>query len=171
VTDYPSSLPLPLIADYQVDITSGLSRVTFEHGNTRQRRSARRERHTFTLSLTLSVQELWTWQSWANQYGYDWHYLNLISNYSGFTDSIAIPHYIRYIGDISIQPLSGTHVMVRVPAEMDLNTLPLGIVQQTGDVYIGGTPAAPSNSNSIQAGTPASPSTDNIIAGQPGLTA
>jgi hypothetical protein len=114
---------------------------------------------------------LWTWQAWANTYGYDWHYLNLISNYSGFTTDIAIPHYVRYTGDIQIQPLGANYFMVSFEAEMDLNTLPQGIVQVTGDWIIGGTPASPSNSNSIQAGTPASPSTDFIIAGSPGLSA
>jgi hypothetical protein len=171
VTTYPSNLPSPQIADYQVNVFSGVSSVTFEGGNTRQRRSARQERYAFRLSVVLSKSELWTWQAWANTYGYDWHYLDLISNFSGFTTDIAIPHYVRYTGDIQIQPLGADYFMASFDAEMDLSTLPLGIVQQTGDVIIGGTPASPSNSNSVQAGTPASPSSNFIIAGQPGLTA
>jgi hypothetical protein len=171
VTTYPSNLPSPQIADYQVNVFSGVSSVTFEAGNTRQRRSARQERYAFRLSVVLSKSELWSWQAWANTYGYDWHYLDLISNFSGFTTDIAIPHYVRYTSDIQIQPLGADYFMASFDAEMDLSTLPLGLVQQTGDVIIGGTPASPSNSDSIQAGTPASPSTDFIIAGQPGLTA
>jgi hypothetical protein len=171
VTTYPSSLPSPQIADYQVETFTGVSAVTFEAGNTRQRRSARQERYAFKLSVVLSKAELWTWQAWVNTYGYDWHYIDLISNFSGFTTDIAIPHYVRYTSDTTIQPLGGGYFRASFDAEMDLATLPLGIVQQTGDVIIGGTPADPSNSNSIQAGTPASPSTDFIIAGSPGLTA
>ena len=72
---------------------------------------------------------------------------------------------------IAIEPVSAAHVRVSVEAEMDLNTLPLGIVDQTGNVYVAGTPASPSSANTIRAGTPASPSTDQIIAGTPGLTA
>lgn len=171
MTAYPSTLPPPLISGYQVDVSVGVSAVVFENGRTRQRRSVQNQRHNFSLSLVLSIAQLWEWQSWANRYGYDWHYLDLVSNFSGFTTSTAIPHYIRYTSDISIQPVSGGHVQVTVQAEMDINTLPLGIVTPTGDVIIGGTPASPNSSNSIQAGIPASPSTDFIIAGSPGLTA
>ncbi len=171
MTAYPSSLPLPLIEGYQVAVTTGVSAVRFENGNTRQRRSARQERHVFTLALVLSIDELWDWQSWANEFGYDWHYLDLTTSFAGFTTGRTLPHYIRYIGDIAIEAVSGEHVRVTVQAEMDLNTLPLGIVDQTGNVYVGGTPASPSNSNTVIAGTPASPSADQIIAGTPGLTA
>lgn len=171
MTDYPDTLPVPQVADYQVSLTTGISRVVFEHGNTRQRRSARKERRTFSLSLVLTTAQLWEWQSWANQYGYDWHYLDLTSDYAGFTTGRTLPHYIRYTGDVSIQSLGGGYVKVLFQAEMDLNTVPLGILTPTGDVIIGGTPASPNSSNSVQAGTPASPSTDIIIAGTPGLTA
>ena len=171
MTAYPSTLPLPQIDGYAVTVNTGVSAVRFENGNTRQRRSARQERHVFTLSLVLSMTELWTWQKWVNQYGYDWHYLDLTTSFAGFTSGRTLPHYIRYIGDIAIQPVSSAHVRVSVEAEMDLNTLPLGIIEQTGDVIIAGTPASPSNSNTIIAGSPASPSADQIIAGTPGLTA
>jgi hypothetical protein len=171
LTAYPSTLPLPQIDGYQMAVNTGVSSVRFENGNTRQRRSARQERHVFALSLVLSVTELWTWQKWANEYGYDWHYLDLTTSFAGFTTGRTLPHYIRYIGDIAIQPVSASHVRVSIEAEMDLNTLPLGIIEQTGDVYVGGTPASPSNANTVIAGTPASPSTDVIVAGTPGLTA
>jgi hypothetical protein len=171
MTAYPSSLPLPQIEGYQVAVTIGTSGVQFENGNSRRRRSARQERHVFSMALVLSVSDLWDWQSWANEFGYDWHYLNLTTSFAGFTTGRTLPHYIRYIGDISIEPVSASHVRVSFQAEMDLNTLPLGIIEQTGNVYVAGTPASPSSSNTIRAGTPASPSTDQIIAGTPGLTA
>lgn len=171
MTAYPAGLPVPLIADYQAVVSSGVSAVAFEHGNTRQRRSVRKERHVFTLSLVLSTSELWTWQSWANTYGYDWHYLNLTSNFSGLAGECAIPHYVRYTGDISIRHLGGDYVMVSFQAEMQVNSLPQGVIVPSGDIIVGGTPASPSNSNDVQAGTPASPSADFIIAGSPGFTA
>jgi len=171
VSQYPSGLPSPLVENYGVDVKYGVSAVTFERGNTRQRRSPSINRRVFSLSMILTTQQLWQWQSWANRYGYDWHYMDLATSYSGALGATAIPHYVRYISDISIQVLDFQHVRVSVQAEMDVNTLPIGIVVPTGDVIIGGTPASPSNSNSVQAGTPASPSTDFIIAGSPGLTA
>lgn len=166
---YPSGLPTALVQDYRVEVSYGVSAVAFERGNSRQRKSVTTQRHVFGLSFVFTVPELWTWQSWANAQGYDWHYMDLISSYSGAAR--AIPHLIRYIGDISFQTVDLEHVRVSVQAEMDLNTLPLGDIVPSGDWIIGGTPAAPSNSNSIQAGTPAAPSPDFIIAGSPGVPA
>lgn len=169
--EYPLGLPAPLVSGYQVDVNYGVTAVAFERGNTRQRKSVTTQRHVFGLSFVFSMTELWEWQSWANRFGYDWHYINLISSYSAANASRAIPHIVRYVGDISFQTVDLDHVRVSVQAEMDLNTLPLGDVILTGDWIIGGTPAAPSNSNSIQAGTPAAPSTNFIVAGSPGVPA
>lgn len=171
MTDFPSTLPSAQVAGYEVAVTTGVTAVRFERGNTRQRRSTQTERHVLSLSLVLTVPQLWTWQLWANQYGYDWHHMDLTTSYSGFTLETAIPHYVRMIGDISLEMLSTEHILARYQVEMDLNTLPEGVTEATGDVIIGGSPSSPSSSNSIQAGTPASPSTDIIIAGSPGLTA
>lgn len=168
---YPSGLPSPLVEDYSVDTRYGVSAVTFERGNTRQRRNASKLRQVFQLTVILTPQQLWTWQSWANAYGYDWHLLDLVNSYSGGVGSVPLSHYVRYISDISIQLVGANNFRVTVQAEMDIDRLPIGIVTPSGNVIIGGTPAAPSNSNSIQAGTPASPSTDFIIAGSPGLNA
>jgi hypothetical protein len=163
---YPLELPGPLVSGYQVDVSYGVTAVAFERGNTRQRRGVTSKRHVFGLSFVFTVPELWTWQSWASRHGYDWHYMDLISSYSGAAR--AIPHLIRYTGDISFQTIDLERVRVSVEAEMDLNTLPLGDVVPSGDWIIGGTPASPSSANWILGGTPASPSTDFIIAGSPG---
>lgn len=170
---YPSGLPSPLVEDYSVDTRYGVSAVMFERGNTRQRRSASKQRQVFQLTMLLTTtSQLWEWQSWANAYGYDWHLMDLVSNHSGAAGGVPLAHYVRYIGDPSIQLVGANNFRVTVPAEMDIDRLPVGvIVIPSGDVFIGGTPASPSNSNSIQAGTPASPSTNSIIAGSPGLTA
>lgn len=167
---YPSTLPCPQIEGYQVDIDYGVSGVTFENGNRRQRRQFRQERHYFTFSLVLTTAQLWTWQSWANQFGYDWHYMNLESNYSGLAGQTLIPHYIRYISDISIEAVDIDYFRVSVQAEMDVDTLPIGVVEFTGDWLIANTPAAPATDRII-AGTPAAPATDFIIAGSPAAPA
>lgn len=172
MSSYPSGLPSPLVEDYSVDTRYGVSAVTFERGNTRQRRNASKQRQVFQLTVILTTAaQLWQWQSWANAYGYDWHLMDLVSNYSGAAGGVPLAHYVRYIGDPSIQLVGANNFRVTVQAEMDIDRLPIGIITPSGNVIIGGTPADPSNDNSIQAGTPASPSTDFIIAGSPGLTA
>lgn len=172
MAEYPATLPGPLIADYGIDNLFGVTAVRFERGNNRQRRGAKRDKITFNLAFVFSTAQLWTWQSWANRYGYDWHTMDLESAWSGLsgTGETVIPHTVRYTGDISIQPIGGGYVRVTVPAEMDVNTLPQGVVVQTGNWYVARTPSNPAT-DVIIAGTPASPSTDVIIAGTPDLPA
>lgn len=172
MTDYPSTLPAPQVSSYTVETAVNISAVRFEHGNSRQRRGAKRERQVFTLTFLFSLIELWAWQSWANANGYDWHSMDLESPYSGLTVEglVLIPHTVRYIGDISIQSVSADLVRVSVQAEMDVSTIPVGIITPSGNWYVAGTPASPAT-NTITAGTPASPATDVIIAGSPALPA
>lgn len=172
MTDYPSTLPLPAIADYAVQTVMGVAAVAFENGNRRQRRTSRRERHTFNLSFTFTTAQLWTWQSWANQYGYDWHQMLLESAYSGFsaTGDRLILHYIRYTSDIDIEAIGNGYLRVTVSAELDLDRPPSGNIVPTGNWYVAGTPASPAT-NTITAGTPASPATDTITAGTPATPA
>jgi hypothetical protein len=170
MTDYPSTLPCPQIEGYQVDVDYGMTAVTFEHGNKRQRRSAKNERHIFSLSLVLTLPQLWTWQSWANQFGYSWHKISLESHYAGLAGKTLVAHTIRYISDITIEPVDADYMRVSFQAEMDMDTLPAGVVQPSGNWVIGGTPPAPSP-NWIIAGTPPAPSTDTITAGTPATPA
>jgi len=170
MVDFPSSLPLPQVAEYSVGNIFGHTAVTFEHGNTRQRRRSKRDRWVFSLTFVFTKPQFWQWQAWANIAGYNWHVMNLESAYSGLTVANAInaPHTIRYISDISYDLVGSDNIRAMVVAEMDVSTVPTGVVVNTGNWYVGGTPASPSNSNKIIAGTPASPSSTNtIIAGAP----
>lgn len=171
--DYPSTLPAPQVEGYQVTIISGTSGVTFENGMTRRRKGLAQKKHLFSLSLLLSTAQLWTWQKWANAYGYDWHWMNLASDLAGFRVDPTVPHFIRYISDIGIEPVDALHFRVSFEAEMDFNTLPPGIFEPTGNWIVARTPASPSSPDVVFAETAGgvAPATDNITAGYPGLTA
>lgn len=172
MTDYPSTLPAPQIAEYAIETAMPISAVTFERGNKRQRRGAKRDRQVFTLSFIFSTAQLTVWQLWANQYGYNWHSMDLESAYSGLSldESILIPHTVRYISDIALQLVAPDVFRVSVTAEMDVSTIPEGALPSSGNWYVAGTPASPAT-NTITAGTPASPAADSIIAGSPALPA
>lgn len=170
--DYPSTLPLPSVADYAVQTIVGVGAVTFENGQSRQRRTSRRERHTFNMSFTFSTAQLWAWQSWANQFGYDWHLMLLESAYSGVSSlgDRLIQHFIRYTSDIGIEALGNGYFRVSVSAELDLDRPPSGNVSTSGNWYVAGTPSSPAT-NTITAGSPSSPATDTITAGTPAIPA
>lgn len=168
---YPSGLPLARVDSYSSDVATGVSAVTFERGNNRQRRGSRREKHVFGLSFTLTTAQLWVWQSWANRYGYQWHLMPLVSPYSVMLAGMSVvDHTIRYTSNISWESVSNGVVRAYVSAEMDVSTLPSGTIEPSGNWYVGGTPAAPAT-NRIIAGTPAAPATDVIIAGTPRVPA
>jgi hypothetical protein len=171
MAQYPTGLPSAAIDSYSVDVSYGVYRTDFEHGNTRQRRTVTEKRHEFNMSMTLTMPELWQWQAWANAYGYDWHVMELLSPFSGFTGSVLIPHEIRYIGDISISLIGLDHVRVSVRAELNLESVPAEPIVPSGDWILGGTPSSPSSSNAIRGGIPSSPSTDFIISGTPAVPA
>jgi hypothetical protein len=168
--DYPKSLPCPQIDDYSYEVDYGAAQVIFENGRGRQRRMAASGKYVFNLSLVLSMSQVWQWQSWANQYGYEWHYMPLMSDFAGVKEQTLVPHFVRYISDISFEPVDIGYMRASFQAELDSNTLPKGIVEQTGDIIIAGKPASPS-ADIIIAGKPASPSADIIVAGVPGQTA
>jgi hypothetical protein len=172
MTDYPTTLPAPQVADYSVQANIGLSAVTFENGNRRMRRMVREERHTFNLTFVFSTTQLWTWQSWANQFGFDWHLMNLESAFSGLSvsGSRLIPHYVRYTSDISIEALGNNYHRVAVAAELDLDRAPSVNITPTGIWYVAGTPAAPAT-NTITAGSPSAPAANTITAGTPAVPA
>lgn len=169
---YPAGLPAPLLAPYANQTATGVTAVQFERGNRRQRRTARKDRQIFSLSFVFTMTELWTWQSWANRFGYDWHSMDLASAWSGLSDPDGdpVPHTIRYTSDIAFEAVAPGVVRVSVEAEMDVSTLPQGVLTPSGNWYVAGTPASPS-ANYLVAGTPASPSSDVVVAGTPALPA
>ena len=173
MASYPIGLPAPQIADYSISTATGLMPIRFERGNVRQRRTAQRHKQTFTMTFMLTINQLWSWQLWANESGYDWHTMFLESPYSGLSVSGAnlIPHSIRYVSDFSIQVVTQGDVRATVIAEMDVTTLPQGIVTFTGNWIRAGIPATPSSANYYRAGIPATPSTDTLTAGSPAIPA
>ena len=172
MAQYPDTLPSPQLSDYAIATSVGATAVTFEHGNRRQRRSAKRDKHEFALSFIFTTAQLWQWQSWANVNGYDWHTMSLESAYSGAAVSgdNTIPHTVRYTSDITVEAFAFDYFRVTVQAEMDVNTIPQGIVLFTGDWIIARTPSNPATDRII-AGTPAALSANIIIAGSPDLPA
>lgn len=166
---FPSGLPLPLLTSYADETDIGVSAVRFERGNARQRRAVARPSHSFSMSFVLTTAQFWTWQSWANLYGYDWHMMDLVSPFAGIANNAAvpIPHQVRYTSNISYEAVGVGVIRATVTAELDSTTSPVGVGTNTGDRIIAGTPAAPSNANRVIAGTPAAPSADRVIAGTP----
>lgn len=122
----------------------------------------------YDVTVVLTTKQLWDFQSWANMFGYDWHFMPLVSHYSGFAKSQgAIAHRSRFISDINISAMNADTFRVRVSVEIDPLTRPLGIVVRTGNWIIAGTSPAPSTPDWIIARTPANPSPDVIEAGTP----
>lgn len=168
MTDYPSTLPCPLTADYKGAIDFGLSSVKFNRGNTRRRRLAARRLETYDLTFAFTTKQLWEFQSWANQFGYDWHEMPIVTHFSGFVAHEGpLPHRVRLTSDISATAMNDGVFKVKVSIELDALSRPLDVVVPTFRWIIANTPGAPSTPDWIIAKTPPSPSTDMIAAGTP----
>jgi hypothetical protein len=106
---------------------------------------------------------------WLNTYGYDWFNLKLAGIEASQAGIMAKVISVRLMGDLQ-KTLMRVHYqnwwLVSVSAEylpgVTVLTPPGG-----GVWYVGGTPAAPSNSNNVLGGTPAAPSADFTNPGTP----
>jgi hypothetical protein len=172
MTDYPKILPCPLISEYKGAVDFGFTSVKFSRGNTRRRRQAGHRLETYELVFPYDTQQLWNFQSWANEFGYDWHYMPIITHYSGFVDPAStLPHRVRMTGDITVTAISADVFRVRISIEVDTISRPFGITVPSGDWIIADTPDSPSSPDWVIAQTPPSPSIDTITAGTPVLPA
>ena len=172
MTDYPKSLPCPTISEYKGVVDLGLLAVKFNRGNTRRRRMAANRLETYDLTFAYNSQQLWLFQTWANMFGYDWHYMPIITHYSGFIDPVhLLLHRVRITSDITITALGADMFRVRVSVELDTASRPFGITVPSGNWIIARTPVSPSAPDWVVAQTPSAPSTDTISAGTPVLPA
>jgi hypothetical protein len=172
MTDYPKSLPCPTISEYKGIVDFGLLAVKFNRGNTRRRRMAANRLETYDLTFAYNAQQLWLFQTWANMFGYDWHYMPIVTHYSGFVNPQSVLlHRVRITSDIVTTALSADLFRVRVSIEVDTNSRPFGIIVPSGNWIIANTPVAPSSPDWIIAQTPSAPSTNTISAGTPVLPA
>jgi hypothetical protein len=172
MTDYPQYLPCPSVSDYKGTVDFGLSTVTFNRGNKRRRRLASTRLETYDLSFVYTTLQLWQFQSWANIFGYDWHYMPIVTHYSGLIDPASVlRHRCRLTSDINITALNADTFRVKVSIEIDPSSRPLGVIVPSARWIIGGAPPAPSAPDWIIAQTPTSPSLDIIAAGTPVLPA
>lgn len=172
MSDYPSYLPCPQTSDYKGTIDFGLSSVTFNHGNKRRRRMASSRLERYDLTFVYTTQQLWYFQSWANQFGFDWHWMPIVSHFSGLVDPASVlPHRVRIISDLNIAAIGPDHFKVKLQIELDTATRPHGTIVPSGRWIVAKTPSGPSTPDWVIAKTPPDPSTDIVIAGSPALPA
>jgi len=166
---YPETFRCAQITPYQIAVDMGLLRTAMDGGAYRQRRVYRTMPHQFRLEFIMTVVELGAWQEWVNVNAYDFFTIQkLESMYAGKIGEISSPHSIRFISNLDIDnPVYGW-VRVKVQAELDpLQAANSGPLVPSDHWIIGGTPAAPSNANTIIAGSPGAPSSIRISAGSP----
>lgn len=116
-TQYPDSLPCPLLQDFSVYVASGVIRSEV-NGNQAQRRVFKSMPHVFSLSFAMSIQQWGAWQNWVSAYGYSWFEMNLPSMYAGQEGKLMKATLIRFTSPVSVSSTTEQHVQVSVTAEM-----------------------------------------------------
>jgi len=168
IPKYPAAFACAQVLPYHIDVNMGVIRTPMESGHARQRRMFRTMPHLFTLEFVMKAVELGRWQSWVNEFAYDYFSLDLESMYSGLLGQITIPHDVRFTSNLTIDNVTYEWVRVRVQAELSpAFAASLGPKLPTHNWVIAGHPAPPPPTDWIIAGEPPTPSLDTYYAGSP----
>lgn len=165
---YPSTFAVADRAPYSMSVDMGLVRSEFAAGNSRQRRGYSVMPHMINLTFHMTVEELFLWQTWVNQFAYSFFHCPVSTMYAGQPpDPVNLRYEIlRFASDLAISMDGWDWVAVTVVAELsnDAQTTapPIGLAGW----IVGGRPNSPSP-DWVIAGTPDAPSPDWVLAGTP----
>ena len=117
---YPKSFPDPLVNGYEISVNMGVIRSNMNTGTIQQRRKQKTMPTIFTLEFAVPLEILGSWQTWVNEFAYNYFTINIVSHLTGDTDSSCSPHVIRFITNLSLSPITSNVYSVTVSAELAL---------------------------------------------------
>ena len=116
-TQYPSSLPQPLLQGFSMMVASGVIRSDMDT-HQQQRRVFSNMPHVFSMSFIMSIVEWEAWARWVDDYGFRWFQIELPTMYAGRDDLDKKATLIRMTSIGAAAPVSGQHVQIAVTAEI-----------------------------------------------------
>lgn len=116
-TQYPSSLPQPLVSGFGAVVASGVIRSGSDT-HQEQRRVFETMPHSFTLTFIMDLSAWDAWARWIADHGHRWFEIELPTMYAGKTGLFKAPVLVRLTSDVPAAMVSGEHVQVAVLAEM-----------------------------------------------------
>lgn len=116
-TQYPSTLPQPLVSGFGAVVASGVIRDGSDV-HQEQRRVFATMPHSFTLSFIMTLADWDSWARWIAVYGHRWFEIELPTMYAGKEGMFKAPVLIRLTSNVPATTVSGEHVQVSVTAEM-----------------------------------------------------
>lgn len=108
-------IPCPSIEAFSYTAAMGVLRTTAATAHARQRRLHKEQPRTYSLSWVLPTTELYKWEQFAQQYGYNWHFLPMVTGQVPIW--FPVEHPIRYIDDFQVQLIQRDLWEVTVTAE------------------------------------------------------
>jgi hypothetical protein len=93
-------LPCPSISAFSYSANMGVLRTSIATGHARQRRLFKDQPRTYELNWLLTTSQLNQWETFAQQYGYDWHFLPMVTGQ--VPDWHPAEHPIRYISNFEV---------------------------------------------------------------------
>jgi hypothetical protein len=117
-TQYPPSLPQPLVSGFTAAVGSGVLRA--EPGaHQQQRRVHETMPHLFTMSFMMTVLEWDSWSRWVARYGYRWFEIEIPTMYAGSIGANKSPVLLRFTSaSITAEAVSGDTMRITVTAEI-----------------------------------------------------
>ena len=108
-------IPCPSIEQFSYTAAMGVLRTAVATSHARQRRLHKEQPRTYSLSWVLKTEDLYTWERFAQQHGYNWHFLPMVTGQ--VPKWFPVEHPIRYIDDFQVQLLQENLWEVTVTAE------------------------------------------------------
>ena len=165
---YPALLPCAQVSDYKGTVDYLIGAVKFNRGNTRRRYKSNTRLEQYDLSFVYTTVQLYSFQHWANKFGFDWFWMPLVTHYSGLVaQETPVPHRVRITSDFAITAITEKYFRVRFSIELDPTSIPTNVVVPSNNWMIAKTPVAPSSPDWVIAGTPSAISLGVVLAGSP----
>jgi len=108
-------VPTPSIDAFNYEADMGVLRTTVATGKARQRRLYTDQPRRYDLSWVLTTGQLNVWEGFAQKYGYNWHFLPMVTGQLPMW--FPVDHPIRYIGNYQVDLLQKDLWEVNVQAE------------------------------------------------------
>lgn len=117
MTDYPTTLPKPSLAGFNLTAGGGVIRDDNPMSKV-QRRVFNTMPHTLSLVFFIPAGQRVDWYNWVKTYGYRWFYIALPTMYAGLVGTKTSPVLIRFTSSVEMQSMSMLMLQATVSAEM-----------------------------------------------------
>lgn len=108
-------IPCPSIEAFGYTSDMGILRTQVARGRHRQRRLYKDQPRTYQLAWNLNTAQLNTWEKFAQDYGYSWHFIPMVTGQT--PDWFPVEHPLRFTSNYEVNLIAENLWEITVQAE------------------------------------------------------